>query len=59
MKQRNNLIKKEFELIIQQLSAEEQSLLKKVVQAERNKLYMKTPRGINEDIIKAIIEVIK
>lgn len=52
-------MKKQIEAILRKLSAEEQEILWKVIKAERDKLHMKNPRGINEDIGKAITETIK
>lgn len=52
-------MKKQTEAILRKLSAEEQEILWKVIKAERDKLHMKNPRGINEDIEKAITEIIK
>jgi hypothetical protein len=52
-------MKKQIESILRKLSAEEQEILWKVIKAERDKLHMKNPRGINEDIGKAITEIIK
>ncbi|MCT7975232.1 hypothetical protein [Laspinema olomoucense] len=52
-------MKKQTEAILRKLSAEEQEILWKVIKAERDKLYMKKPIGINEDIEKAITEIIK
>ena len=34
-------------------------IIERVLQAEKDKLYMKPPRNINEDILKIIKEVIK
>jgi predicted YcjX-like family ATPase len=52
-------MKKQVTQILKGLSADERELLAKIIQAERDKLYMKTPRGINDDIRKAVIEIIK
>ena len=45
--------------ILSDLTVQERQLLTAVLKAEREKLYMKLPRGINEDIWKAVTEVIK
>jgi hypothetical protein len=52
-------MKKQTEAILRELSPEEREILWRVIKAERDKLYMKNPRGINEDIWKAITEIIK
>ncbi|MEG4089168.1 hypothetical protein [Microcoleus sp. Pol12B4] len=52
-------MKKQTESILRELSAEEREILWRVIKAERDKLHMKNPRGINEDIWKAITEIIK
>ncbi len=59
MENKGNSIREKFDLIIQKLTEEEKSLLKKTIKVEREKLYMSKPRGINDDIYKAVIEVIK
>ncbi len=45
--------------ILQSLSEDERKLLSRVLDAERDKLYMQKPRGINDDLTKAITEVIR
>ena len=52
-------MKKQIEAILRDLTPEEREILWRVIKAERHKLYMKNPRGINEDIWKAITEIIK
>jgi ribosome recycling factor len=42
-----------------ELTEEERQLLGKVITAEREKLHMKQPRHINDDIWKAVTEVLK
>lgn len=59
MQDKGNSIREKFDLIIQKLTEEEKSLLTKIIRAEREKLYMSKPRGINDDIYKAVTEVIK
>ena len=44
--------------VLLELSAEEQKLLKKVINAERSKIHMKNPYGINQLIIEAVKETI-
>jgi hypothetical protein len=34
-------------------------IIERVLQAERDKLYMKNPRNINDDILKIIKDVVK
>ena len=41
------------------VSPEAKEIIERVLQAERDKLYMKTPRNINDDILKIIKEVVK
>ena len=45
--------------LLQDLSKEEQALLAAVLMAERDKLHMKKPYGINDDIWSAVTETIK
>ena len=52
-------MKKQTEAILRELSPEEREILWRVIKAERDKLHMKNPRGINEDIWKAITDIIK
>lgn len=40
-------------------SAEVQEIIERVLQAERDKLYMKNPRNIKDDILTIIKDVIK
>ena len=42
--------------ILENLSETEQKLLSAVVTAERDKLYMQRPRGINDDLLPALHE---
>lgn len=52
-------LKKQTTAILMSLSAEERELLDRVIVAEREKLHMKVPRNIKEDILKAVLETIK
>lgn len=52
-------LKKQTEEILKALSSEERELLARVIVAEREKLHMKNPRNIKEDIFKAVQESIK
>lgn len=45
--------------ILMNLSEDEQKLLNAVVTAEGNKLYMQKPRYINDDLWKALTEIIR
>lgn len=45
--------------ILGQLSTDEQQLLVRVIRAEQDKLHMKNPRNIQEDLWKALTEVFK
>lgn len=40
-------------------NAEVREIIERVLQAEKDKLYMKPPRNINDDILKIIKEVIQ
>ncbi|MEL7038036.1 MAG: hypothetical protein AAFO04_20825 [Cyanobacteria bacterium J06592_8] len=40
-------------------SPEVREIIERVLQAERDKLYMKVPRNINDDILKIIKEVVQ
>jgi hypothetical protein len=55
----DNLHSPEDEDPITSASAEVQDIIERVLQAERDKLYMKTPRNIKDDILKIIKEVIQ
>ncbi len=56
---RDQALKEHTRLAISELSTEEQRLLSGIVKAEREKLHMKLPRNINEDLWKVVSEVIK
>ena len=45
--------------ILMNLSEDEQRLLNAVITAEGNKLYMQKPRYINDDLWKALTEIIR
>lgn len=45
--------------ILEELSREERQLLAAVISAERDKLFMKLPRGINDDVWRVVSETIK
>jgi|GEM_PF-1211220 len=45
--------------ILENLSEDEQKLLSAVIAAERDKLYMQKPRGINDDLWRALTETIR
>lgn len=44
---------------IDQASPEVQALIQKVLKLEKDKLYQKTPRNINDDILKIIKQVVQ
>jgi hypothetical protein len=39
--------------------SEVRQIIERVLQAEKDKLYMKTPRNINDDILRIVKEVIQ
>ncbi len=45
--------------ILKELEEEERELLSKVIKAEQQKLHMKQPRNINDDLWKALVETIR
>jgi hypothetical protein len=45
--------------ILMNLSEDEQKLLNAVITAEGNKLYMQKPRYINDDLWKALTEIVR
>jgi len=45
--------------ILQSLTEEERRLLSGVLDAERDKLYLQKPRGINDDLWTVITETIR
>ncbi|MGB3535843.1 MAG: hypothetical protein WBA13_20290 [Microcoleaceae cyanobacterium] len=55
----DNIDSDEIEDPINSASAEVKEIIERVLQAERDKLYMKNPRNINDDILKIIKEVIQ
>lgn len=56
---RDQALKEHTRAIISDLSSDEQRLLSGVIKAEREKLHMKLPRNIHEDLWKVVVEVIK
>ena len=52
-------MKKQVTEILKGLSTDERELLAKIIEAERDKLHMKNPRGIHDDIKKAVKEIVK
>ena len=48
-----------LEANLKQFSPEVQEVVTKVLQLEKKKLYQKTPRHINEEIIKTIKDVVQ
>jgi hypothetical protein len=44
---------------VNEASPEVQEIIVRVLQLEKDKLYMKTPRFINEDILKIIKDVVQ
>ncbi|MFC5865018.1 hypothetical protein ACFPT7_22105 [Acidicapsa dinghuensis] len=57
--QSDKTLKDRAQEVLRELSKEEQLLLAGVVKAERDKLHLKLPRGINDDLWKVLTEVIK
>ncbi len=55
----DNIQTPEIEDPITNASPEVKEIIERVLQAERDKLYMKNPRNINDDILKIIKEVIQ
>jgi hypothetical protein len=45
--------------ILMNLTELEQRLLSAVITAERDKLYMQSPRGINDDLWRALVDIIR
>lgn len=45
--------------ILKELEEDERELLSKVIKAEQQKLHMKQPRNINDDLWKALVETIR
>ncbi|MGB3403829.1 MAG: hypothetical protein WBA77_14165 [Microcoleaceae cyanobacterium] len=54
-----NIDSEEIEDPLNNASAEVKDIIEQVLQAERDKLYMKNPRNIKDDILKIIKEVIQ
>ena len=55
----DNINPKEAQDPIINASPEVREIIERVLQAERDKLYMKNPRNINDDILKIIKDVVK
>lgn len=45
--------------ILKELEEDERELLSKVIKAEQQKLHMRQPRNINDDLWKALVETIR
>lgn len=58
-KSEDELMKQKIRDIIRELTDSEKEILWKIIKAERDRLYMSKPRGIYEEIMKAIQEEIK
>jgi hypothetical protein len=58
-KSEDELMKQKIIDIIRNLSDSEKTILWKILKAERDLLYMSKPRGIYDEITKAIQEEIK
>jgi hypothetical protein len=59
MPESEDYMKKQIQEILKGLTPDERDLLWRVVKAERDKLHMKNPRGINDDIRRAVTEIVK
>jgi hypothetical protein len=55
----NPEIERRVRAILEELEVEERKVLARVISAERRKLHMGLPRGINDDIWEAVAEVIR
>lgn len=51
--------KKQVQSPVTDASPEIQRIIKRILKAEKDKLYMKTPRYINDDLLKIFEEEIK
>jgi len=56
---REQSLKEHSRIAISELTKEEQQLLSGIIKAEREKLHMKLPKYIKDDLWKVICEVIK
>lgn len=52
-------IQSHVERLWESLSPEAKRLVGKVIEIEKSKLHMSLPRGVNDDLIKAIKEVVR
>jgi hypothetical protein len=57
--QTEKTLKDHAQEVLGELSKEERQLLAGVIRAERDKLHLKLPRNINDDLWKVVTEVIK
>lgn len=53
------IMKEKVQKILKELTEEERKLLDRVIKAEREKLHMSKPRGINDEILQAVKEIIQ
>ncbi len=56
---KDKLNSQEIQDPITNASPEVQEIIERVLQAERDKLYMKNPRNINDDILRIIKDVVQ
>jgi|HubBroStandDraft_6_1064221.scaffolds.fasta_scaffold2082205_2 hypothetical protein len=56
---RDQTLREHTRTIITELTNDEQRLLSGVIKAEREKLHLKLPRNIKEDLWTVVVEVIK
>jgi hypothetical protein len=56
---KDQALREKTRAVIAELSTEEQKLLSGVIKAEREKLHLRLPRNINDDLWKVLVEVIK
>jgi FixJ family two-component response regulator len=52
-------MQKKIREVLQQLSKDEQQLLSQVIKAEKDRIHMKLPRGIYDELHAAVARVIK
>ncbi len=56
---KDQALREKTRALIAELSTDEQRLLSGVIKAEREKLHLRLPRNINDDLWKVLSEVIK
>ncbi|MHC2432723.1 hypothetical protein [Bradyrhizobium sp. USDA 4451] len=52
-------VKDKVQILLNRLSSEERQLLGRVLKIEKENLYQQKPRGLKDDLMRAVREIIK